>query len=399
MIYIYFIDLGQNKVAYQEFYTDSTCGSTMASPHPYLISGIVLNVCKPSDAEGTTSEIMIINSNSELGTNYYNGSDCQQSNFINYDAFPVAITNGSTDCISFGTGSGSFKGFIADSTTAMIAKYNSLNAVITLNYESSSCEGPFPTIDITVFEPCIEYTDNGYSTGTYFSQIFTTTGVHFSMFDNPSCSGEPTYEGSYTYAEIQLNKCTPTTDPTDNLEFMLLTTHYLLQSAGNPTVKPTRSPTAAPTRAPTIDPAMKPTRSPTQSPTINPTQSPSIKPSFYPSLLPTIKPSFYPTLRPTIKPTKVPTLLPTIITHLPTSKSPTTVPTVMDGISAYYVRLKYTSGNELITERVYYNNDHLKPTLSPTFRPSLKPTLSPTFRPSLQPTLKPTYIPTGITII
>ena len=45
----------------------------------------------------------------------------------------------------------------------------------------------------------------------------------------------------------------------------------------------------------------------------------------------------------------------------------------MDGISAYYVRLMYTSGNELITERVYYNNDKSKPTLRPSFAPTIQP--------------------------
>jgi hypothetical protein len=100
--------------------------------------------------------------------------------------------------------------------------------------------------------------------------------------------------------------------------------------------------------------------------------------------MPTTAPTLHPSLHPTFKPSKLPTFLPTIPTLKPSSYSPTVVPTVMDGISAYYVRLMYTSGNELITERVYYSNDKSKPTTSPTLRPSFAPTARPSSAPNGQ---------------
>jgi len=130
---------------------------------------------------------------------------------------------------------------------------------------------------------------------------------------------------------------------------------------------------------------------PTTAPTLSPTTFPtSLSPTTFPTPpTPSTSPTFHPSLRPTFKPSKLPTFLPTIPTLKPSSYSPTVVPTVMDGISAYYVRLMYTSGNELITERVYYNNDKSKPTTSPTLRPSLAPTARPSLAPTIQPTPKP----------
>jgi len=333
------------------------------SPHPIFITGVVLNVCQPT-SNGAESEMMVMTNDSELGTNYYYGPGC--NNFKEYSQYPVPVVDGATGCIPVEgeEGAGSLKGFIANSVEAMIAKYNSLNAVITLNYESAGCGGQFPTIDMTILEPCRESTDdNGSPTGTYYTETLTSTGVDLFSFDNSLCDDEPSYLGSATYADMLFNICVDSDDPTDNLQYMFLTTHFLIQSH-------TLNPTRAPTLVPTINPAMKPSRQPTQLPSLVPSQSPSLKLSFLPSLQPSFKPTFFPTLRPSLKPTKTPTILPTILTPVPSSRSPTTAPSEMTGISAYYVRLKYTSDNELITERVYYNNDQFRPTVSPTQKPT-----------------------------
>ena len=144
----------------------------------------------------------------------------------------------------------------------------------------------------------------------------------------------------------------------------------------------------------TFSPTLMPTANPTLSPTTFPT---SLSPTTFPTPpAPSTSPTFHPSLRPTFKPSKLPTFLPTIPTLKPSSYSPTVVPTEMDGVSAYYVQLKLSSDNILITERVYYNNDQFRPTRLPTLVPTPVPTRSPTLLPSANPTLSPTTFPTSL---
>lgn len=241
------------KVAYREVYADSSCGSTMPNTHPIHISGIVLDTCQRSDAEGTKSEMWFMKSGTELGSNSYNGPDCKKSNFIKYEPFPFPLTNGEIGCTPMDD-DGSFKGFIAESSSAMIQKYSSMNTIITFNYPTGSCKGEFPSLDITVVEPCQESTDhNGNPDGTYVTNIFTATGVDQSVFSNPSCTGTP-QRASYTYAQMEFSMCRPSDDPSDSLKYELMTTNFLLQPTQSPTRAPTykpRAPTPRPTRTPT----------------------------------------------------------------------------------------------------------------------------------------------------
>ena len=133
-----------------------------------------------------------------------------------------------------------------------------------------------------------------------------------------------------------------------------------------------------------------PTWMPTAIPTVAPTIAPTSPTTFPTPPIPSTSPTFHPSLRPTFKPSKLPTFLPTIPTLIPSSYSPTVVPTEMNGNSAYYVQLKLSSDNILITERVYYNNDQFRPTRSPTIVPTLAPTLKPTLSPTLAPSSAPT---------
>jgi len=179
-------------------------------------------------------------------------------------------------------------------------------------------------------------------------------GARISICNDFDCSSNPVWSGTFLTSQLVFDFDTK-----------------LSPSTFTPTLMPTIKPTVAPTIAPTVAPTTFPT-----------------------SPAPTISPTFHPSLRPTFKPSRLPSLLPTILTLKPSSYSPTVVPTEMNGISAYYVQLKFTSDNMLITDRVYYNNDQYRPTRSPTSKPTPtpkpKPTNAPTVVPSPVPTLQPT---------
>lgn len=223
-----------------EIYSDSSC----SSEYPLLVSGFILNECQPSDQSGTSSEMMILIDGSELGTNSYSGGDCQPNNFNVYTPLPLTFTDGISECTNLESlgepsGSGYTKGYIADSLSAVVDKYASKEIVINFNYPTATCDN-FPTFDIIFYKPCQEISENGNT--VYFTNTFTATGLENSLFDDPSCSGEP-QRSSLTYAQIEFNVCLPTDDDNDNLLYMMHTTRFFMRPIQSPTVAPTLAPT------------------------------------------------------------------------------------------------------------------------------------------------------------
>ena len=160
----------------------------------------------------------------EIGFNLYDGTTCT-GHFVYNKA--ADLTNGATACLPAGPGY-SFKGFVS-STKAFFQKYSSLNSVITLNYPTPTCLGQYPTVDITIFDPCMpsSYT-NGTLNGGAMSVLFTPTGATYSIFNTTNCDQKPVSTVNSTYAAMKYTKCTPTEDTHDNYGYNIQTTKYLI---------------------------------------------------------------------------------------------------------------------------------------------------------------------------
>lgn len=163
----------------------------------------------------------------ELGSKTYSGTTWTCTGSFTYTK--LGDFNEMTDCNSAGPGY-SFKGF-KSTLSAFLKKYSSVNGLITLNYATRTCSGQYPTIDITIFEPCMPITGDNQATTGYVTMTLIPTGLTQNFYDvaNSNCTGTPVMSLNRTYAELNFgNTCTPTEDRKDNYKFNIQTTHFLM---------------------------------------------------------------------------------------------------------------------------------------------------------------------------
>jgi len=198
----------------------------MTHPHPFYVTGFVLNVCGLSD-DGKHAEMYIMKTATELGTNTYSGLTCTgKSTYSQHFDF-----NMMSGCNPAGPGY-SFKGF-KSTTSALLQKYSSVNGIIALNYATKTCSGQYPTIDISIMDPCVPYTSSrtNQTTAGYLTRTLIPTGVTQDLYDvaNSNCTGRPVMSYNVTNADMGYgNICTASDDPTDNYKFNIHTTHFLM---------------------------------------------------------------------------------------------------------------------------------------------------------------------------
>lgn len=112
----------------------------------------------------------------------------------------------------------------------MLQKYSSLNGVITLNYPTVKCSGQYPTLDITVFDPCMPITDIDGKDSGYMTLTFNEVGARQQLWNTTStgCSSKPTSDFNLPYKVFEYGECKPTEDTEDNYKFNIQTTHFLM---------------------------------------------------------------------------------------------------------------------------------------------------------------------------
>lgn len=111
----------------------------------------------------------------------------------------------------------------------MIQKYSSLNAVITLNYLKDKCSGQYPTLDITVFQPCMPITDIDGKDSGHMTLIFNDVGARQQLWNTTTgCSSIPFIDLNRTYTDMEYGICKETDDTEDNYKYNIHTTHFLM---------------------------------------------------------------------------------------------------------------------------------------------------------------------------
>lgn len=115
----------------------------------------------------------------------------------------------------------------------MLQKYSSLNAVITLNYPKDDCKGQYPTLDITVFDPCmpVTYDTDGETVAGSMTLTFNDVGARQQLWNTTagcSSSSIPTMDYNRTYKDMKYGECKDTDDTEDNYKYNILKTHFLM---------------------------------------------------------------------------------------------------------------------------------------------------------------------------